>query len=458
MEFSRGAWSPVLRGPRLAMMVALVLGIFQAATAADKVLLEESIDDARVFGVGTRLDVTGTLLTAQSGKDPASWAISLSAALSYRERRLLGFGREAESLRSIRDYEVATVEIDVAGRPTSVKLDDRLKLVVAQGQAEGLQFSALDGVFTTDELNLLRTPCDSLGLIALLPNREVEVGESWTPNLWAGQFIAGLDAVTESKMTCKLESVTESIARVTFEGSVDGATLGSTSKVTLKGGYDYDLVSKSISGADMTQTEDRSVGVVSPGMKISARVRLLRKPATIPGRLADEKLVSRGQADVTADALRIRFDSPWNLSLLHDRDWHLFHFNENVAILRMLEQGSFVAQLNVAPIPDVAAGQQTPATDFQKDIQQSLGEKLRSLGAPESQTLSDGRKYHKVTAEGQVGERKMTWIYYLVTAPTGRQASLMFTVDTSQIDKLRGQEKRLVESLRFGPAVRKSTP
>ena len=80
----------------------LLAGLFVCSSAslfaADKYKLEEPVDDSRVFGVGTRVDVSGK---TQPSPKVEPLKLNASAALSYRERRLLGPGTEAESLRSV---------------------------------------------------------------------------------------------------------------------------------------------------------------------------------------------------------------------------------------------------------------------------------------------------------------------------------------------------------------------
>ena len=60
-----------------------------AATAAEKYKLEEPVDDSRIFGVGTRVDVTGK---TQPSPKVEPLTLTAAATISYRERRLLGPG------------------------------------------------------------------------------------------------------------------------------------------------------------------------------------------------------------------------------------------------------------------------------------------------------------------------------------------------------------------------------
>ena len=118
------------------LSVSLFVGLSVIAQAGEKYRFEEPVDDTRVFGVGTRIDINGK--TQPSPKD-APMQLVASAALSYRERRLLGPGTDAESFRSARDYEQAATEIDAGGQKSSVKLAENLKLMVAQGRSEGVE-------------------------------------------------------------------------------------------------------------------------------------------------------------------------------------------------------------------------------------------------------------------------------------------------------------------------------
>jgi hypothetical protein len=443
---------------------ALVLCCLFGATtlAADKYRLEEPVDDTRVFGIGMRLDVHGKVQTRGEENKTIDLPLTASAAISYRERRLLGPGADAEGLRSARDYEQAQVDIAVDEEKTTVLLPDALKLAVAQGRTSGLEIYSLGGLLSAQELELLTPPSDSLGLIALLPTSEVDVGEEWSPPRWVGQFLARLEAATKSEVTCKLASVENNIAKVTFSGTVTGAVQGATSEVTLVGSFDYDLQSKSIRSADLQQTEKRSVGVVSVGLDISARLRLLRKPAQVAGRVANVAVIDAATPEPPASALLLRFESPWSLGLLHARQWHLFKQTEQVAIFRLLDRGLFLAQCNLSPIPSAKPGDHTSAEVFEGDIRQSLGTRLKTLGQAEVVPTTDRRFIQRVTADGVIGDRKLTWIYYLLADPSGKQASLMFALDAEQLEKLGLRDREFVQSVRFGApattAILKSPP
>lgn len=235
------------------VVFALMMLSTSITVSADQYKLEEPVDDVRVFGVGTRVEIKGTL---HFPKNP-DLRQNVSAALSYRERRLLGPGDEAESLRSVREYETAEAEIIVADTKSTMRLPDSLKLIVAQGRTDGVELYGLNGMLTGDELNLIRSPADSLALIALLPSKELEIGDQWTVPGWAFQMLTSLDAVVKGELVCTLASVEKGVARIKMAGSLEGAAVGSMTEVKVAGFFTYNLDGKFISDVDFVQTELR---------------------------------------------------------------------------------------------------------------------------------------------------------------------------------------------------------
>jgi hypothetical protein len=197
---------------------------------------------------------------------------------------------------------------------------------------------------TANELDLIRSPADSLALISLLPAKDVAIGDEWTAPAWAFQMLTALDAVVKGEMTCKLDSVEKGIAHVKLSGTLEGAAVGSSTQVKVTGFYKYHLDGKYIKESDFTQTETRAVGPVSPGLDITARIRLLRQPVSTPGRLNDQKIIDASAKEPAATAKFLRFESPWNIGLQHSRHWFNYKVDEKLAVFRLLLDGNFIAQ------------------------------------------------------------------------------------------------------------------
>jgi hypothetical protein len=438
MHHSRSAW----------LCVTLIC-LTTTAQAGDKYRFEEPVDDTRVFGVGTRIDINGK--TQPSPKDQPL-ALVASAALSYRERRLLGPGTDAESFRSVRDYEQTLTEIDAGGQKSSVQLADSLKLMVAQGRPDGVELYSLGGTLTSNELDLLRSPADSLALMALLPTKEVEIGDKWLVPTWAFQMLTAMDAVVKGELACTLVSVEKQIAKIKLDGKLEGAALSAVSEITVNGFFEYDLTHKCISQCDFTQVEKRGLGPVVPAFEFTARVRLLRKPAQLPGRLSEKKNIDLAVNEPKPSARFLRFESPWNIGFEYPRYWHLWKIHDRAAIFRLIDEGNFVAQCDLAPLNPAKPGEHLAEAVFVRDIQTAMGERIKSMGTGEVISTADRRFIYRISATGAEGERQLTWIFYLIADHTGRQASLSVTVDTALVETLANREREFVNNLRFGPA------
>lgn len=438
-----------------AMLAGLLLLTARPGSCDEKYKLDEPVDDARVYGVGTRVDIKGTVNFPQRLDLPQTMTSQpqvVSAKLSYRERRLLGPGEQAESFRSAREYETAQCDIRVGDTTTGLTLPDTLKLIVAQGRMDGVELYGLNGLLTDDELNLIRSPADSLALISLLPAKEVEIGEKWKVPGWAFQMLTGLDAVAKGELECTFDSVKKGIARINMDGKIEGAAVGSFTEVKVTGFFSYNLEGKYICDTDFLQTEKRSIGPISPGLEINARIRLLRQPSAASGKLGDHKIIDVAAIEPLDSAKFMRFESPWNIGVQHSRNWHSCQVDERIAKFRLLVEGNLIAECDMASIPAVKPGEHLSEQKYLADIRQSLGERMKTISRGEVIPSNDRKFIYRVSAEGLVGERKMTWVFYLVADPTGRQASLMFTADTEVADKLVKHDREIVDSLKFGPA------
>lgn len=149
-------------------------------------------------------------------------------------------------------------------------------------------------------------------------------------------------------------------------------------------------------------------------------------------------------------SLLLHFEAPGNLGMLHARQWHLFKQTEQTSILRLLDEGLFIAQVNLSPIPAAKPGEHTSPEVFQADIQQSLGERLKAITEAKVVPTKDGRYVYRVVAEGAIADRQLTWIYYLIANPKGDQAlTMLVSLDRELVEKLGNRDLELVQSLRF---------
>lgn len=433
--------------PRTVVFLSLVFGNFQAI-AAERFELKEPPGDTRTWRVNARLKVDGTLTTPAIEGKTNELSLKVDGTFTYSERRLPGAGRDAKALRSARRYESASASIQVNGDRSSARLRDLDKLVVAHGRREGIQFYRPGGDMTRDELELLQFPGDSLPVMGLLPRTPVEVGDYWDVESWVTQMLTATEAVLKSELKCTLESVEDDKAKVKVEGTIEGAVQGANTEIDITGHYIFDVKREYVTIVKLKQVERRGVGAVSPGMQVTATVDLNRAIDTKDkslAKVADDLPLEPQPAD-----LMLSLQLPGNSELAVSRDWHLFQRSEKQTVLRLVQKGGLVAQCNLSPLPPAEAGGHLKPDEFKQDVRKTLGDKLKKIESADELDAKGGRFLYRVVATG-TGQKdvELTWHYYLVADPGGKQFVVVFAFDSKQSEKFEGEGRRLVDRLKI---------
>ncbi|MBM79407.1 MAG: hypothetical protein CMJ78_02280 [Planctomycetaceae bacterium] len=436
---------------RFVLLLALASSHLLATSsqADEKYSLKES-DENRTYIVSSGMAVNGNLQTPTGGGKSFNLKLQVQGQFQYYERRLPPSGRDAEALRSMREYLLAKANIKVNDKASLSQLPSQKRFIIAHGQRDGAVFYSRNELLNSDQIELLQTPGDSLPVTRLLPKTEVNVGDTWTPESWVTQMLTSVEATLKSEMQCKLESVTDNDAKVSFSGSIEGAVLGAPTKINLTGSLTFDRARNFIREVELTQTEKRDVGAVSPGIEVTAKMRSRRSITSKRSSLSDAVLEGV-PLDLPAQATLLSFDSPWNVRLTYARDWHVFHQTREVAVLRLLHQGGLLSQCNISQVPSVAPGQHTPEAQFQADVRAALGTRLERIKAAEQIKTDDGRYLYRVTATGKSNDIPMHWFYYICASPQGRQLALSFAVETEQLKQFSNRDLDFVQRIRFSP-------
>ncbi len=429
----------------VAVLVVCIL-LWCNAVIAETVTLEESASSGNVWQVNSTVNVRGVLKTPQQGGELRAMPLKVDATFRYRERRLPGAGRDAQTLRSLREYESATAAIEVDRDKSSSKLQDTNKLVVAHGRREGIQFYRPSGTMTVSELELLHTPGDSLAILGLLPPKAVEVGDSWTPETWVPQMLTATEALLKADLKCRLESAENDRAEISFQGEVEGALEGTTTKLRLSGALTFDMRQNYVRHVELTQTEQRSVGPVSPGMDVTASVTLDRSPAPSNGRLT-QRQTDATPLEPTAEMLALKLQLGNGTTVQHSRDWRVFHQSGRNAILRWVKEGSLIAQANLTTLPNAAPGEHLPIAQFEANIKKGLGDSDRFTS---SERVTKFKRFvHRIEVTGRTRELDMVHRYYLVADESGRQGIWGVSFEKELQPQFGDADEKLIEQTTF---------
>ena len=436
---------------RFSLLMALLMGLSSSVTAAETFELTDA--GASQATVARVVSVTGEgefiFQGPKTSDERPRHPVSVEAAYKFLERRLPGSGPNASEFRALRRYAEATSRIDVGGQSVERTLRESRQWIVARLTREGIEVHSPDGPLTATEIEMLPTPGDNLMLAALLPKQPVGVGQDWSPDDWTAAALAGVDVAFEKKISCQLVSVEAGQARVTFSSDVEGGVKGTTVTTNVSGEFTFDVEARRIVSANVTHQEERAVGPLSPGMKITLEIAMRSQPAPPPSEIDDARVAEVGEKPPTAEQLSVEHTFLWGVTLVSDRDWQLFQRTDELLILRLLDSGGIIAQCNMIRAATVKPGTHTDEQQFQQGIHDSLGVEFEEIVKAEEILGGDKQRIYRVIATGGAEEKPRHWRYYLVTAPDGRQVSFVFTVEPRFVDQLGDRDLELVKAVRF---------
>lgn len=452
--------------------LCLAYGMPKSLLAAGKLELKEDPTDSRIFQLTGGLEAKGKIYTRAADGKAAPRDLNVDYKFDYFERRLTGIGREAQSLRTIRSYEKAKAKIAVGEQTTFAQLRDNVRLVISGGQREGFQLYSPSGPFLFSELELIRIPGDSAAFSALLPLEPVEPGDTWKTSEWVLQLLVGMEAVEKSSLSCKFESLEGNLAKVTFAGEINGVDRGAIAGMTVTGSFQYDTAAKFIRQFQMQVADKHSIGIVSPGIDLTARVTYERTVATQQPRGLSDAEIKTIPLDPQPAQLLLAFEIPeWGMRFHYDRQWHLFQQVGDLAVFRLMDKGQPISQLNLHRLRHVAAGVDITLEQFESDVQKVMGKMFQKTLQSEKIPTNDGKVVYRVVILGQVerpgtttsdkGEKKAfvdvvpyQWIHYLVTAPDGRRLTFVYILEPKAAEAMQSRDLSLVAGVEFFPPRR----
>ena len=411
---------------------------------ADEISLVDPADPKRTTRVEYALKIEGKLLTP-SPNGPSEWNLNSSGKFVFDQRRFLFDSTGPLALRAIRRFATAETE-SIVGKDhkTSVVLPAQTHLIQVYGGEHQLLQLSPDVRLTRPQVDLLQFPCDPIVVTGLLPARNLkDKHEKWNADSWVMPMLVGVDAAVSQTATCQLQSLTASDAVVTFEGTTEGAVTGSATKVTLKGALTFDRDGQFIRSFNAVQSERREPGPFSPGLKVEATIAWTQTnpqstssiPETMPDSVPD------------ARQLLLTLATPGRVLMLHNRDWHVFHETAEMTMLRMVHDGALVAQCNISPSPAVPAGDFTSEQEYVAEVRAALEERKGTVKSSKIHDDVNGWRIHQVRALGKASDKALIWDYFLCTAKSGQQISLIFSYAEEDEKQVSGSPEQMLGTL-----------
>jgi len=405
--------------------------------------------------VEASLEVGGDLNIVVDGK-LEKMKMSVLANLTYHERSLEVPTSSDGPLRSVRYYENALAVLQVDKSRLNPSLRDRRRLIGVEIDGPTVTLFSPQGTLTRDELDLVDVLGSSLLLDRLLPEKPLAVGGAWKHSETLLSVLLGLDAVGEAEVKSTLVAVTDGTARIEMSGRVAGTVSGAATKIELKGKYHFNLNTGRITWFGLLVQENRSVGHVETGFDVVARLQMKISPLEQSPQLADAALKGLSLKP-TPELTALSYQSPgggWEFT--HDRRWFIHSDQGELAVLRLIDRGDFVAQCKVSALPKKSPTDPTTLAEFQNDVRHALGNSFEQfLEASQRANEADYRVY-RVVLQGKASELAVRWLYYLVTDQEGRQVVLAFVFEEDLAARFEEADRSLVATLRLGDGTAES--
>jgi hypothetical protein len=364
--------------------------------------------------------------------------------------RVLDVRADGLPTRVARYYDQAGARIAGNNATVSNVLRPERRLVVAQRIRDETVSYSLTGPLTRAELQLVANHIDVLMMYHLLPQRTVKLREKWPVSVGVVQAIAGLEGIVESKVNARLERIRDDLGYILVEGEAQGIAQGSEVKCQFEATALYDFKVERLVQLQWNQKEVRSQGPVSMG---SVKLEVVTEVKRINGGSSEQltpAVVDSIPAEPDAPYLLLRYrDLKSQVEMLHDRAWHLVAQDERMAVLRLLDRGELVAQLNVMPMERLSPGKRMEASTLRRMATDAPGFKLEKLVQEGEVPAKDGKWIYRVSVIGTAGDVRMLENYYVVCGPQGQQVVLIFATELELANRLGGRDLAIVGSTAF---------
>ncbi len=438
------------RSATVAVAVAVAIAVccgYPSVTLAEEtvVQLDTTINPEQTFETEYQVQIEGQVIIPGVEGDQQLTLTSLGE-FKFQQRQFANDHAGPHALRAIREFSKASTITKVGpDHITNVSLTPEYRTIHVFGTDNRLLLVSPDYLIPRKQLDLLQLPFDPLVLGSSLPGSAVKVGDKWNTDSWLLPVLTGVEVVIEQSTTCTLVSVTDDMAVITMVGKISGAAVGSASNVSFSGELRLDTKKGYIKSFVGQQKEKRIPGPVSPGLNVTANIRwtqALSNSVSSIEKTPDPKVPDNNR-------LMLVLQTPLKLQLHHSREWHLFHETPSVLMMRQLRDGHLISQCNLSSAVLVPPNGHTPDKEFLADVTESVSERKGNV-ISESTVRDDERwRIRRIQAVGDASGDVILWDYFLCSAKSGEQFSIVFSHSKSDEELFGDEANRMLSSLQI---------
>lgn len=416
--------------------------------AAQTVKLAEEVKVGDCFKYDLKLTVAGRMKVDRDGK-PDTMAVEAEAAHQFAER-VEASAAGGGAGKVLRYYTVAGSKSRVGADTTKRELAaDRRFTVAARTATKTLHLSP-DGPLTRDELDLVGEHFDTMCLPALLPGKEVKVGDTWAVPADAVQHACLFDGVLKHDLKGTLVKVENGVAEFALSGVAEGTELGAKAVVVVSATGKFDTTAGRVTALTWEQDDDRGQGAATPAMELKAKVVLTRSACDEPKELNADARAKVPADDALAKLTRLRLTAvDGTYALTYPRDWVIVGQTKEHLVLRLLDRGEFVAQVTVTHWRTADAGKHSTPEEFKERLGKLPGWEPEKLLDDKEIPLDGGRWLYRASAAGKQDGTPVVQTFYLLAGANGRQLSVAVVSAPDKAAKLAPREEDLLRAITF---------
>lgn len=424
-----------------------LLAISASASAQTHALVHKAaVDDC--FRYSLDMHLTGDL---QVGKTKA---LKLSASATHVYPECVLVIDESRVKKVARVYETAQALIVVgAGKSSRSLRPDRTLIVVQRPDDDKLTYCP-KGSLTREELELTDGHLDTLTLAALLPTKEVKVGDAWKINAADVQTLCHFDGLNQQDLQAKLVEVKDGVARVKITGQASGIELGALVKLDIQASYLFDLKKGHIVSATWKQRDERGPGPVSPASTFDIIYEVKCARIDRPSALSPIGLISVPEGfEPPPVLLQIIYEDPeGRYRFLHEREWHTAGNTGEHLVLRYIERGDFIAQASLVSGPKRQPGDHLSPDAFKQLIaQNSAWQQDQELQVGTVPSAEAGRWTYRVSALGALDGMRVLQNFFVIASPAGQHLLVTVTLSQVNVEALGSKDLVLIGNIDLPP-------
>lgn len=428
---------------------------FSATLNADEKSYDLKIDTnkSKSVKVATNLTHVGDVIIVKEDSDEKLKFLPLNV-----EGKLNYFQKQTSASQAVRYFADGNAAIKLEKGKTSPKITEDNRLIIARLKPDSgktVEYASIGGVLTQPELELLDNPIDPLTVAGLIEKEGVKEGDTWKPDSAKLAKFVNVRKITESNVELVAKKINDRTARLYVKGTLIGDVDDVATKLDVSGIIIVDQKEKTVSSIRVNLVEKREPGQVAPGFEGKQRIDL-RFTYGVDCPQLSANSISKATASRSIRQ-RIRWDSTiGGFTVLYEPRWRMIDSEIEAAILRFVDEGELLAQCNVVNLPARPANKPLTMDQYRDQVEKIVAsDKNARLVDSRQFKTNNGDHVICIVVGGKEGGVPVQWQYYHLGCKDGRQATLVFTLESKVAGKVESHFARLIKEFQFNAKPKK---